>query len=776
MACNPPLSGKVFRNSPSGAAIFSGAARLLAAVTALSSLLFWSGCQAESSYSLQVEFPSQELLQKTAKLYIWVVRVKSCQQVAWEELSAGNMEAAASLVISHPASDPIAGSLAQVPDGFFAFTAEGRMESGARILRACTPAEVKSGTTVQVKLELECVCEPVPGVCAPLEEIVGNGRDDDCDGKTDECRSETDCNDENGCTQDLCVAEQCQHPRWPDTTRCSDGDPCTRDDSCHEGVCRGSPKDCSAYDSQCTRGQCNPLTGQCEPEPLPDGTPCDDGLFCSDPDSCTAGLCGGPERDCSDQDPCTRDACDEAAQACQHTVDPSLGTPEGPVGDASCSNGSDDDCDGLTDQDDTDCSLCSSDADCDDGNSCTRDSCISGQCSNDPAPLEGTTCDDGLYCTEPDACTAGTCTGPERDCSALDDSCHRGYCNEASSACEALPKPPGTACDDGLYCTDPDSCQEGTCTGPDRDCDDGDACTRDTCNEESDTCEHVLQPLPGAEGPADEATCGNGLDDDCDGLTDGDDPDCTFHYALRFDGVDDFVSASQDTSLLSQQHLGVFLDFSTGDSLRNWAVVASHSGFSADVENNRWLLGFDIYYQRSLLFEVSNGTQVFSFAGLVPQASCFNTRFQILAAVDATTGTVRVFRYHDGSETMLLDDSSFVGPINTDNLIFDMIIGGVKTGSYDETLFTGMIRQVAVFNYSDFSPQDRQLLFVEFWKLKDYVRNGTDHGFSFARSDVIDCFDFDVGSGTTLPNLCDNNNGDGTLVHFPGDDSQWIRE
>jgi len=31
-------------------------------------------------------------------------------------------------------------------------------------------------------------------------------------------------------------------------------------------------------------------------------------------------------------------------------------------------------------------------------------------------------------------------------------------------------------------------------------------------------------------------------------------------------------------------------------------------------------------------------------------------------------------------------------------------------------------------------------------------------------------------SATTLPNLCDNNNGDGTLVHFPGDDSQWVRE
>jgi formylglycine-generating enzyme required for sulfatase activity len=36
-----------------------------------------------------------------------------------------------------------------------------------------------------------------------------------------------------------------------------------------------------------------------------------------------------------------------------------------------------------------------------------------------------------------------------------------------------------------------------------------------------------MQPNPGAEGPAGDPTCGNGLDDDCDGTTDTGDPDCT---------------------------------------------------------------------------------------------------------------------------------------------------------------------------------------------------------------------------------------------------------
>jgi hypothetical protein len=31
---------------------------------------------------------------------------------------------------------------------------------------------------------------------------------------------------------------------------------------------------------------------------------------------------------------------------------------------------------------------------------------------------------------------------------------------------------------------------------------------------------------PGAEGPNGDPTCGDGLDNDCDGLTDANDPDC----------------------------------------------------------------------------------------------------------------------------------------------------------------------------------------------------------------------------------------------------------
>ena len=68
------------------------------------------------------------------------------------------------------------------------------------------------------------------------------------------------------------------------------------------------------------------------------------------------------------------------------------------------------------------------------------------------------------------------------------------------------------------------------------------------------------------------------------------------------------------------------------------------------------------------------------------------------------------------------------------------------------------------------------MLFAEPGKLKDYVLNGNDHGFSFSRYDVVNYFDFNVGSGSTLPNLCDNANGDGALQNLPTDDSQWVQE
>lgn len=51
-------------------------------------------------------------------------------------------------------------------------------------------------------------------------------------------------------------------------------------------------------------------------------------------------------------------------------------------------------------------------------------------------------------------------------------------------------KPDGTSCDDGLFCTVNDVCGSGTCVGSPRNCSDGISCTADSCDEENDICRH----------------------------------------------------------------------------------------------------------------------------------------------------------------------------------------------------------------------------------------------------------------------------------------------
>ncbi|MCB9742273.1 MAG: prolyl oligopeptidase family serine peptidase [Alphaproteobacteria bacterium] len=49
--------------------------------------------------------------------------------------------------------------------------------------------------------------------------------------------------------------------------------------------------------------------------------------------------------------------------------------------------------------------------------------------------------------------------------------------------------PVASACDDGLFCTEADACDgAGACLGAPLSCDDSDACTTDTCDEEADAC------------------------------------------------------------------------------------------------------------------------------------------------------------------------------------------------------------------------------------------------------------------------------------------------
>ncbi|MBZ5637400.1 MAG: hypothetical protein LAO51_01440 [Acidobacteriia bacterium] len=88
-----------------------------------------------------------------------------------------------------------------------------------------------------------------------------------------------------------------------------------------------------------------------------------------------------------------------------------------------------------------------------------------GACSN-PAKPDGAGCSDGNACTVGDGCQASVCVGGAPVvCTALDPCHDAGTCNGGTGLCSNPPKSEGTSCDDGILCTDGDNCQAGTCVG-----------------------------------------------------------------------------------------------------------------------------------------------------------------------------------------------------------------------------------------------------------------------------------------------------------------------
>lgn len=135
---------------------------------------------------------------------------------------------------------------------------------------------------------------------------------------------------------------------------------------------------------------------------------------------------------------------------------------------------------------------------CSDENPCTRDTCNlnTSRCEHTPK------CSDGIACTE-DTCVEGQCTYIPNDASCSDGNvCTDDLCITATGCVN----PSNTlACNDGLFCTENDRCDVGSCRGTAASCSDSINCTIDSCNEATDRCEH--EPNHGV--------CGNGQF--CDG-------------------------------------------------------------------------------------------------------------------------------------------------------------------------------------------------------------------------------------------------------------------
>ncbi|HOU53017.1 MAG TPA: hypothetical protein PLQ97_03725 [Myxococcota bacterium] len=334
------------------------------------------------------------------------------------------------------------------------------------------------------------------GLCPPGSATCRCESDEDCDPAYDEpCRP-------NRCARDLhrCVLDSGVREGEP----CEDGDFCTTGETCHRGSCKGGVAtcecrvdgDCPDDGNPCTDTRCD--LGSCTHPP--NDVPCDDGDGCTEGDRCVDGTCvPGPrwcecdsDARCDDGLPCTADRCREGS--CSQELAPGWcriegrcvveGDLETPFSCLAC----------RPDRDPFQWMPLDDDASCSDGNPCTDpDRCLEGACI--PGPMvcecvEASMCDDGNPCTD-DTCVQFTCVHDPN----------------------ALP------CEDGDPATLGDACDGGSCRS-------GPRCGDSLCDRPRETC--ATCPADCGVCPDRETLCGDGWDDDLDGLTDCADGDCTW--------------------------------------------------------------------------------------------------------------------------------------------------------------------------------------------------------------------------------------------------------
>jgi len=295
-----------------------------------------------------------------------------------------------------------------------------------------------------------------------------------------ECTSTTsvEVDDGNPCTIDDCDADTGDITHEKILGTCDDGDKCTVGDVCSpDGYCVGSVVSCDGVVDPCLQKQCNQATGKCD-LPSTNGTLCSDGNLCNGTETCSGGQCvAGQPLSCVDANTCN------GVEVCI----PATGCAPAPSGN-------------LADG-----------APCDDHDACTTgDACSNGYCqAGAPKACEDgkycngiSTCDkvvgcnaavpptlsDGVDCTV-DACdeTLDKVTHTPQDSLCNDNNpCTTDKCI-AATGCTHEPLN-GLSCNDGNACTSPDTCQNGSCSGPQKTCDDADPCTLDTCKVQSGQC------------------------------------------------------------------------------------------------------------------------------------------------------------------------------------------------------------------------------------------------------------------------------------------------
>ena len=203
-----------------------------------------------------------------------------------------------------------------------------------------------------------------------------------------ECTTNEDClKNIEGCFTGLCITGECHFGYFVNGTPCDDANPCTTHGECFKGNCiRGEFIKCIPPDQCQEEGKCNVLTGDCLYLNKIDGSPCNDDNPCTLIDQCYDGQCVSlQKKECPEINPCLLNG------ICNKTT---------------------------------------------------------GDCEYS-CKLDGTPCDDGIWCNGMESCQDGICVDGDPPCSGPCDEIHK-HC-PAECAIDA-------DCDNGIDCDGKEWC------------------------------------------------------------------------------------------------------------------------------------------------------------------------------------------------------------------------------------------------------------------------------------------------------------------------------